>query len=101
MLRLTDFACPEEIDALIQSRVLHTKTAASTKVALDAVKKRFIYEKRRKSHAYKTRDPRFDLAEFDALLWRFYLHSQIEQGRTTGDIAEEMGLDLETLNKRI
>lgn len=101
MLRLTDFATRIEIEELIACRIKHVRTAAACKATLDKVKKQYIYEKRRSSHAYKTRDPRFDLAEFDAMLWRFYLANEIEAGRTTGDIAEELGVDLAVINGRI
>lgn len=101
MLKLTEFATPREIRALIRSRITRELTADETKDVLEKVKKTYIYQKRRMSHIYKTRDPKFELADFDSLLWKFYLAQEIEQGRTTGDIAEELGLDLAEVNKRI
>lgn len=87
----------KEIKYLVQYFVLDDR-GCDVKDIISKLTRHMSYEVRKHSHSVTAKRTRFYKSDFEKAVWNYYIRKQIQEGRTTGDIALEHDRDLEFVN---
>jgi len=87
----------DEIQYLVQYFIFDDKNCDVTDT-LNKMTRHLSYQTRKYSHSVTAKTTKFDESDFEKAVWNYYIHKQIQEGRTTGQLAAELEKDLEFLN---
>jgi hypothetical protein len=94
--RLDEFLNQREINTLIRRYVFNKDI--DVQEIKDKLLRERSYEIRKHSHASNARNVKVREINYERMVWNYFIHQQIQNGKTTGDLAKELDKELEFLN---
>lgn len=100
---LNQFLSNGEIELLISVYVLETVPNNDwiAEQVIDKLKKKMMYDMRAISHRMSISKVFINEQELKASVWKYFLRREIDKGKTTGQIAEEIEKPLGLVNSFI